>query len=104
MGIVGGFYSTIQLQHDIEKGDVASAVGSGAGAATTLLEIGGGVLSSTALAASAAVVGSFAIGYSAGTMINDHLISTEAKEIIGGTIAEIVDNGWGNIKEFYFGK
>jgi hypothetical protein len=104
MGIAGGFYSAIQLQHDIEKGDVASAIGSGAGAATTLLEIGGGVLSSTALAASAAVVGSFAVGYGAGTMINDHLISEEVKDIIGGTIAEIVDHGWENIKEFYLGK
>ncbi|MEO8771048.1 MAG: hypothetical protein ABI402_13200 [Ferruginibacter sp.] len=104
MGIVGGFFSAVQLYHDVKKGDVASGVGSGSSTAATVLEISGGLLSSTALAMSAAVVGSFAIGYSAGTIINDHLISGRVKDIIGGTMVELVDNGWENIKEFYFGK
>jgi RHS repeat-associated protein len=48
------------------------------------------------------VVGTaFGIGYAAGTVANEFL-SEDTKEAIGGTISEIVENGWENVKNFYF--
>jgi hypothetical protein len=43
----------------------------------------------------------FGLGYAAGTVANEFL-STETQNAIGGTISEIVENGWTNVKSFYF--
>jgi RHS repeat-associated protein len=50
----------------------------------------------------APVVAAGVVGYALGTIINEHL-SEETKTAIGGTMNEIVNNGWQNLKSFYFG-
>lgn len=103
LSLVGGVVSTYQLYHDVQKGDVASGIGSGAGVLTSTLELGAIGLGSTALATTSALTGSFALGYAAGTAINDHVLEEETKSLIGETLVEFIDNGWTDIKEFYFG-
>ena len=51
----------------------------------------------------AAVLTAGAVGYGIGTIINSQL-SEETQMTIGGTINETLENGWTNVKEFYFGK
>ena len=101
LGIAGGILSTYQLHEDIEKGDIPSAIGSGTSSAAAMLEIGAGLVGSTALAVSAAVVGAFALGYAVGTLINNHLLSEDEHYIMGRVIAELTDHGWDNIKDYY---
>jgi hypothetical protein len=101
MGIAGGALSIYQFSKDIEERDVSSAIGSGAGGAAVLLEIGGGLVGSTALAASAAVVGAFALGYAVGTVINNYFFAEDDHYLMSGAFSVLADHGWGNLQEFY---
>lgn len=104
LGVVGGLLSTYQLVQDVKEGNVVSGIGSTAGTTTFVLESGATLLGSTAMATGAALTGSFAVGYAAGTLINDHVLAEETKSLIGETLIEFVDHGLDDAKEYYGGK
>jgi hypothetical protein len=95
--VVGGLLSAGGLAQDIQAGDVGSGVGNALGVA----EAGAALVGATS---AAAVLGAGAAGYAVGTLINDHVLSESTKEAIGGTLNEIYESGWQNVKSFYFGK
>lgn len=104
LGVVGGVLSTYQLVQDVKEGNVTSAVGSAAGTATFVLEGGATLLGSTAMATGGALTGSFALGYAAGTLINDHVLEEDTKTLVGETLVEFIDHGLEDAKEYYGGK
>jgi RHS repeat-associated protein len=95
-GIAGSVISGYGLVKDVQRGDIARGVGDAAGTVT-------GVLTVVGAGSAAAVTGAFSAGYAAGSLINEHLLSEETKNAVGGTIAETLEHGWENIKGFYFG-
>jgi hypothetical protein len=102
--VVGGAYSAYSLYNDYQRGDVAAGIGDAAGVVSSAATLGAGVVGSTVLASGGAVTGAFAVGYAVGTEINEHLISEETKDAIGGTIDEIMNkDGWKEIFKHPFG-
>lgn len=101
LGIAGGAFSVYLLHEDIEKGDFYSAIGSGTSGAAAMLELGAGVVGSTALAVSAAVVGAFAVGYMIGTIINDRFISDNDQYLFPRAFTRLDSHGFDKVKEYY---
>ncbi|HEX6036380.1 SpvB/TcaC N-terminal domain-containing protein [Longimicrobium sp.] len=92
-GAASGVVSGYALATDIQRGDWASGVGNATSTAAT-------VLSTAGATAAGAVVGAGAVGYTIGTVINAHL-SEDTQNAIGGTLNEIVENGFDNTVGFY---
>ena len=101
LSFVGGVLSAYQLKQDIENGDVASGVGSAAGTASFALEMGAIAFGSTTAAVGAALTGSFAVGYGAGTLINEHVLADETKGLIGQTLYEFENMSLRDIWNYY---
>jgi len=72
-------------------------VGKAGAVATGAIKGAGSVLGSTAIMGAAGVAGAGALGYGAGTLVNEHLISDDVKVAIGDTIGMVVDNVLGFI-------
>jgi RHS repeat-associated protein len=95
-GPLGTVLSAADLTKDIKKGDVSSGIGNAAGVAES-------VLIATGATSGAAVVGAFSLGYGAGTLIREDVLTEEQNMAIGGTINETIEQGLENVKDFYFG-
>ena len=87
-GVAATAVSGYALLGDIQRGDTVRGIGDAAGTATGLLTLAGATTT-------AALTGSFSAGYALGGIINDHVLSDEIKDAIGGTVNEIVsEGGW----------
>jgi RHS repeat-associated protein len=96
-GIAGGVVSGYALSKDIEHGDITHGVGDAAGTAA-------GVLTVVGATSAAAVTGAFSAGYAVGTVINEHVLSEDTKEAIGGALNEIInEGGWKELFKHPFG-
>ncbi|MBM0236711.1 hypothetical protein JNW88_05305 [Micromonospora sp. ATA32] len=112
IGIVGGVGTAVagaELVSDLRQGRTVDAIGHGSQVVAGGFDLaamastaGGGAAAGTTLATSVAaapvvVVGGavatgFAVGWTVGGMINDHL-SADTQHAIGGTVNEIVNEG-----------
>jgi RHS repeat-associated protein len=100
LGAAGGAFSAYSLVEDYKRGDVASGVGNASGVVSSAATLAAPIIGTTA----GAVTGAFAIGYGAGTLINDHVLSEDTKDAIGGTLNEIInEGGWKELFKHPFG-